>query len=84
MGALKLVLLVSEYPGPCVQAGAVMLTVAEVASEVCGLYGLAIVLLVLTHRGESLVLLVLEIGITVGASVMFEIEGVETLLALRL
>ena len=40
---------------------------------------LPIVSLVLAQEGKSLRLLLLEVGITMGASVTFDIEGVETL-----
>ena len=75
-GALNPALAVSGYLGLCVQMGEMMLTVGEVASDIVGLNDLAIVLLVLTQREASLMLLVLEVVVTMWASVTFELEGV--------
>ena len=75
-GALKPVLAVSGYLEPCVQARELMLTVGEVASEVCGLNELAIVLFMLTHGEVSVMLLILEVVITLWAFVTFKLDGV--------
>ena len=75
-GALKPALAISGYLGPCVQVGEMMLTLCEVASGVCGPNELAIVLHMLTHGEASLMLLVLEVVITLWASVTFDLEGV--------
>ena len=51
-GVLKPALAVSGYLGPCMQAGAVMLTAGEVVSKVCVFTAPTIVLLMLEHRGS--------------------------------
>ena len=53
-----------------------MLTVFEVVSNVCVLTDLAIVLLMLAHGGKSLMLIMLEVGVTMGTPVTFGIKGV--------
>ena len=45
-------------------------------SKVCVLTDLASVLLVLALKGKALMLLVLKVGVTNGAPVTFDIEGV--------
>ena len=75
-GALKPALAVGRYQAPCLQVGAMILTAFEMGSRVSVFTVLHIVLLVLAQEGQSLWLLLLEAGITMEASVTFEIVGV--------
>ena len=53
-----------------------LLTAGEAISKVCGLNEPAIALVMLTHREASLMLLMLEVELTLGASDTFEFECV--------
>ena len=75
-GALKSVLAAGRYPAACLQAEVVLLTAFEVGSKDCVLTVLPIVSFMLVQEGKSLKVLLSEFGITVGASITLEIEGV--------